>query len=171
MNNYKQNKLRKTSDNNNYEPIRIHCDFSYLKYQAQKNTNLNLITIENEIEKSIEASIKIIKKLINVHPLSYPINKITVDDLTKWGFDSNFFDKLLITNGDGINADLVILLKFIESNETNLLLDNEIASISNKFILDQITNRPIVGVIYISTNININIGNIGIYLKYIFFLL
>ena len=168
MNNYKQNKLRKTSDNNNYEPIRIHCDFSYLKYQAQKNTNLNLITIENEIEKSIEASIKIIKKLINVHPLSYPINKITVDDLTKWGFDSNFFDKLLLTNGDGVNADLVILLKFIESDETNLLLDNEIASISNKFILDRITNRPIVGVIYINTNININIGNIGIYLKYIF---
>ena len=63
---------------------------------------------------------------------------------------------------------MVILLKFIESKEESILLDNEIASISNKFILDEETKRPIVGVIYINNNIDINLGNINIYLKYIF---
>ena len=166
LDNFYQSNIRKTSDNNNYESIRIHCDFSYLKNQVQKNQNL--LPIEKEVEHSIQNSIKIIKKLINVRPLKYPINKITNDDLSEWGLDSNYIDKLLLTNGNGLNADLVILLKFIESKEESILLDNEMASISNKFILDEETKRPIVGVIYINNNIDINLGNINIYLKYIF---
>ena len=166
LGNFNRNTFRKISDNNNFEPIRIHCDFSYLKKKVQNNQNL--LSIEKEVENSINNSIKIIKKLINIRPLTYPINKITLNDLSEWGFDSNYIDKLLLTNGNGINADLVILLKFIEQNEQSLLLDNEMASISNKFILDEETKRPIVGVIYINNNINMNIENINIYLQYIF---
>ena len=73
LDNFYQNNIRKTSDNNNYESIRIHCDFSYLKNQVQKNQNL--LSIEKEVENSIQNSIKIIKKLINVRPLKYPIKK------------------------------------------------------------------------------------------------
>ena len=110
-------------------------------------------------------TIKILKKLVNVQPLSYPINKITSDDLNQWGFDPNNFSKLLLSTGTGVNSDLVILLKYIESGQENWLLDNEIASISSKFILDEITKRPIVGVIYLNTNINLSIQNVDIYLK------
>ena len=166
LGNFNRNTFRKISDNINFEPIRIHCDFSYLQKKVQNNQNL--LSIEKIVENSINNSIKIIKKLINVRPLSYPINNITLNDLSEWGFDSNYIDKLLLTNGNGINADLVILLKFIEQNEQNLLLDNEMASISNKFMLDEETKRPIVGVIYINNNININIENINNYLQYIF---
>ena len=170
--NSQKNKIRNTEYNNNFEPIRIYTDFTYIKSQANKNSNL--VEVEKLIENSIENSINILKKLINVHPLSYSINKITQDDLNQWNFTSNNIDNSLLTNGAGINSDLVILLKFIEDGEENLLIDNEIASISNKFILDEGTNgingtyRPIIGVIYISNNINITIGNIDIYLKSIF---
>ena len=162
-----KNEMRKISETNNYEEIRIFLDFTYIKHQSQENTNLS--EIEKLIENSLESSINNIKKLINVIPLSYPINKISTDDLLEWGFKSNkFINKSLLPNEKGIKTDLIILTKFIESGEENLLIDNQIASISNKFILDEITKRPIVGVIYINPNIDINLGNIDIYLKSIF---
>ena len=136
--NSQKNKIRNIEYNNNFEPIRIYTDFTYIKSQANKNSNL--VEVEKLIENSIENSINILKKLINVHPLSYSINKITQDDLNQWNLTSNNIDNSLLTNGAGINSDLVILLKFIEDGEENLLIDNEIASISNKFILDEGTN-------------------------------
>ena len=160
------NKMRKTSDNT-YESIRIYSDYSYIKYQSQENSNL--IKIETEIENAMEYSIKIIKKLVSVIPLKNPINIITPEDLTEWGFKSDNINKSLLKNNAVVEADLIVLLKFIESGEENLLLDNEIASFSNKFILDEKNkNRPIVGVIYINQNLNINKGNFDIYLKSIF---
>ena len=113
----------------------------------------------------MENTIKIVKKLININPLEYPINKITSEDLSQWGFKSENINKQLLTNGKGIETDLVILLKFIDSGEESLLLDNELVSFSNKFILDEISKRPIVGVIYINTDIDINLPNFEIYLK------
>ena len=65
--------MRKASDNS-YESIRIYSDYSYIKYQSQENSNL--IKIETEIENAMEYAIKIIKKLINVIPLTNPINMI-----------------------------------------------------------------------------------------------
>ena len=165
-NKHQNNKIRKTSDANNFEEIRIFSDFTYINHQSQENSNLS--QIEKVIEKSLENAINIIKKLINVKPLLYPINKISTNDLTQWGFKSNIINKSLLSNGKGIQTDLVILTRFIEQEEEGLLLDNEMASISNKFILDEETKRPIVGVIYINSNININLGNIDIYLKSIF---
>ena len=159
----KGNKPRELSNNSNFEPIRVHPDFSYLKYQS--NNDANLLQIEKQIEVSMTDTIKTLKKLVNVHPLSYPINKITYEDLNQWGFNQNNFNKLLLSNGAGVNTDLVIIFKFIESGQNNLLIDNEMASISNKFILDEITKRPIVGVIYLNPNINLNIQNVDIYLK------
>ena len=159
----KGNKARELSNNSNFEPIRVHPDYYYLKYQSSNNANL--LPIEKQIEESMTDTIKTLKKLVNVQPLSYPINKITLDDLNQWGFNSNNFNKLLLSNGAGVNSDLVILLKFIESGQENLLLDNEIASIPNKFILDEITKRPIVGVIYLNPDINLNKPNVDIYLK------
>ena len=160
------NTIRKTSEIDNYQTIRIYSDYTCLKSQSQESQNL--ATIEKEIEKSLDNSIKTLKKLLKVKPLSYPINKISSEDLNQWGFGANSIKESLLTSGDGINADLVILLKFIESGEENLLLDNEMASISNKFIYDEETKRPIVGVIYISTNIDVNKGNLDIYLQYLF---
>ena len=81
-----QNKIRKISEDDNYEPIRIQADFSYLKYQSKYNSNL--FQIEKQIEDSVVSSIKTIKKLINVKPLFYPINKITTEDLSKWNLKS-----------------------------------------------------------------------------------
>ena len=161
-----QNSLRKISEINNYKPIRIYPDFTYLKSQSQNDSNL--ANIEIEIEKSLDISIKTLKKLLKVRPLTYPINKISSEDLNQWSFATYNINESLLTSGEGINSDLVILLKFIESGERNLLIDNEIASISNKFILDEGTKRPIVGVIYINTNIDVNKINLDIYLNYLF---
>ena len=127
-----QNTIRKTSEIDHYQTIRIYSDYTCLKSQSQKSQNL--ATIEKEIEKSLDNSIKTLKKLLKVKPLSYPINKISSEDLNQWGFEANSIKESLLTSGDGINTDLVILLKFIESGEENLLLDNEMASIYNKFI-------------------------------------
>ena len=160
------NKMRKASDNS-YESIRIYSDYSYIKYQSQENSNL--IKIETEIENAMEYAIKIIKKLINVIPLTNPINIITQEDLTEWGFKTDNINKSLLKNNAGVDADLIVLLKFIETGEENLLLDNENASFSNKFILDEKSkNRPIVGVIYINTNLDVDKGNFDIFLKSIF---
>ena len=162
-NKFQNNKIRKTSDTNNYEPIRIFSDYSYIKFQSKDNSYLTLI--EKEVEKEMDNAIKIVQKLINVNPLTNPINKITSEDLTQWGFNPDKISNQLLS---GIETDLVILLKFIDSGEENLLLDNNITSFSTKFILDEKTNRPIVGTIYINNNININIENFDIYLKSIF---
>ena len=163
----RQNKFRKVTENGNYAPIRIHPEFSYIKCQSKENSNL--FELEKQLEDSFINSIKSLKKLINVRPLTYPINKINLKDLAQWGFNSNYINKRLLIEGSGIEADLVVLLKFVEPNEEKLLKDNEIASISDKFILDEITKRPIVGVIYLnSNNINLNKDNIDLYLKSIF---
>jgi hypothetical protein len=54
LGNFNRNTFRKISDNNNFEPIRIHCDFSYLKkkyriikicYQLKKKLKI-LLTIQ-----------------------------------------------------------------------------------------------------------------------------
>ena len=157
------NKIRKNSDINNYNSIRIYPDYSYVKHQSQGISTL--LKIENEIENAMENTIKIVKKLISVNTLRYPINKITSEDLTQWGFKSDNIYKQLLSNGKGVDADLVVLLKIIETGEEDLLMDNEIVSFSNKFILDEETKRPIVGVIYINSNIDINLSNFDVYLK------
>ena len=163
----RQNKFRKITENGNYAPIRIYPDFSYIKYQSKENSNF--YELEKQIEDSFINSIKSVKKLISVKPLKYPVNKIKLSDLSQWGFNSNNIDKRLLNDGSGVEADLVILLKFAESRKETLLKDNEIASISDKFILDEITKRPIVGVIYLnSNNINLSKSNIEFYLKSIF---
>ena len=154
----KGNRARELSNNSNFEPIRVYPDFSYLKFQS--NNDAHLLQIEKQIEDSLTNTIKTLQKLVNVQPLSYPINKITLEDLNQWGFNQNNFNKLLLSNGAGVNSDLVILLKFIESGQEDLLIDNEMASISNKFILDEMTKRPIVGVIYLNPSINLNIQNV-----------
>ena len=118
------------------------------------------------IEDSLKNTIKLLQKLIKVIPLSEPINKITSEDLFQWGFHSNNFNKALLESG--VNTDLIILLRFLGIKEENLLKDNEFASISDKFILNENTKRPIVGVIYLNSNINLNLENINIYLQYIF---
>ena len=159
----KKNKTRELEDSDGYQTIRIYPDFTYLNHQTQDNPDLSLI--KEEVKKSFEGSINTLKKLIKVKPLSYPINKITSEDLSQWSFQQYTINSELLSGGTGVNTDLAILLKFIGSEEENLLLDNEIASISNKFILDETTKRPIVGVIYLSTNISLDIKNIDIYLR------
>ena len=171
FNNQKDNKnehnnIRYGSETNDYNPIRIYPDFSYIKDQSKVNSNLS--KIEQLIEDSLKNTIKLVQKLIKVIPLSDPINKITSEDLFQWGFHSNNFNKALLESGSGVEADLIILLRFLGIKEENLLKDNEFASISNKFILNEITKRPIVGVIYLNSNIDLNLENVDIYLKYIF---
>ena len=160
------NNIRHGSETNDYNPIRIYPDFSYIKDQSKDNSNL--LKIEQLIEDSLKSTIKSVQKLIKVIPLSDPINKITSEDLFQWGFHSNNFNKALLDSGSGVNADLIILLRFLGIKEENLLKDNEFASISNKFILNESTKRPIVGVIYLNSNIDLNLENVDIYLKYIF---
>lgn len=171
FNNQKDNKnehnnIRYGSETNDYNPIRIYPDFSYIKDQSKVNSNLS--KIEQLIEDSLKNTIKLVQKLIKVIPLSDPINKITSEDLFQWGFHSNNFNKALLESGSGVEADLIILLRFLGIKEENLLKDNEFASISNKFILNESTKRPIVGVIYLNSNIDLNLENVDIYLKYIF---
>ena len=54
----------------------------YLKYQS--NNDANLLQIEKQIEDSLTDTIKTLKKLVNVQPLSYPINKITLEVVKKY---------------------------------------------------------------------------------------
>ena len=136
------NNIRHGSETNDYNPIRIYPDFSYIKDQSKDNSNL--LKIEQLIEDSLKSTIKSVQKLIKVIPLSDPINKITSEDLFQWGFHSNNFNKALLDSGSGVNADLIILLRFLGIKKENLLKDNEFASISNKFILNESTKRPIV---------------------------
>ena len=156
-----KNKTRILSTNNNneeFKPIQIYVDKTYLIYQ--KNNNPLLDSLYSIIINAFEKCITILNKLFKVKPLQDKIDFITDDDLNNWEFNPNYIDSKIKNNGEGISADLLILPKFSQ-NET--IYFDYIEGYPVYF--DESTNRPIIGIININDKISLNLKNIDFLLQ------
>lgn len=146
-----QNELysqRKLETNVEYQEIRIYVDKTCI--ENQNNYDQNLQTFFDYIISGLNKSVSTFQKLLKVERLTYPINNITRENLTNWGFtDSTQINQDLLIDGAGIEADLVIIPIFIKNDTSSLL------SVGEPKILDKtsrIPNRPIVGILKINQN-------------------
>ena len=144
-----------------FKPIRIYIDKTYLDYQKNLYPELNeLYTVSlNGMQKVVET----LQNLIKLKTLSYKINFITNEDLQEWEFEDKINPKLKL-NGEGIEADLVILPKFSSKNKIINYTNIE----GYPVYFDKNTNRPIIGIININREITLNVENINYYLQSIF---
>ena len=143
--NIKRN-LNSDDNNDEYQPIQIYVDKTYLEYQKNNNPSVsNLYTI---IINSFDKCVKTFNKLLKVKPLQNKINFIKNEDLNNWNFNQNNVDSKIKVGGEGISADLLILPKFSINEEINFEYIE-----GYPVYFDQISNRPTVGVININYNI------------------
>ena len=129
-----------------YKPIRIYVDTSYLKYQFEEN-----IEEFYEIEKSIEIAKKTIEKLIKVKPLNYKI--FINEDIT--GFNKIKMNQTVFS--EGISDDLLIFVRLPSGpQEDGLSVKEDVFAIPKIIKSDSASNRPIAGYIIFGKAYNIN---------------
>ena len=160
--NYSKNAKRNlnSNDNNNeeFKPIQIYVDKTYLTYQKNNNPSLNnLYTI---IINAFDKCVKTFNKLLKVKPLKNKINFIKNEDLNEWKFLSQYIDSKIKQGGEGISTDLLILPKFSINENINF---EYIQAIPTYF--DESNNRPIVGIVNINSNISLDLKNIDYLLQ------
>ena len=128
-----------------YKPIRIYVDTSYLKYQFENNMEEFY-----EIEKSIEIAKNTIEKLIKVKPLNYKI--FINEDIN--GFNKNRMN--LTVFSEGISDDLLIFVRLPSTGqEDDLITNEELFAIPKIIKSDSASNRPIAGYIIFGYNYNV----------------
>ena len=146
------------NNNENFKPIQIHVDKTYLEYQNSINSNIN--SLYSIIIKGLDKCVYTLNKLLKVKPLQNKINYITDEDLNNWNFNSNFINPKIKEGGEGISTDLLILPKF-SIDET----------ISFDYIegypvyFDEQSNRPIIGILNINSLISLDLENIDYLLQ------
>ena len=140
------------------QPIRIFADTTYIK--SQSSTDKNLQKIVSLLEPALKKCINTFNLLLNVTKISEKLNIISNENLNDWKF-SGKINPSLMENGEGISADLIILLKFPENEEE----ENFDLATSYFGILDEETKRPLVGIIKIDKNINLSLNNSDLYLE------
>ena len=130
------------NNNNEYRPIQIYLD----SYIIENDRSLK---VDNKGKKIIEAFnfvVKIVQKLIKVQPLNYKIS-IRNDDLKEWDYENYIKEELKEENG--VDKDLVILIDAANNCQSSFEI---------KYI-DELTKRPILGIIYLNFNFDFNKNN------------
>ena len=149
----KKHKKRKL-DENEYEPIRIFLDTTYILSQGEENPTLkNKLSI---LVPALERCVKIFEKLLKV---------IRYTRLMKVGENyENAYGIKKINNtllSPGISSDLIIFARFTGKNE----LSSTTLANAGARKLDYNTKRPIIGVININPNIDFSLGNSANYVE------
>ena len=141
--NYVKDNKRSLTDINDdgFTEIKIFIDKTYIKYQNLYSTNTY-----TQVIKAIEKCVNTIQKLIKVKKKDKI--KFSDTDLIKLEINSNQIDKNLLPTSQGIEADLIIIPKFIENNS--------IIALGKPVILDSSSKRPIGSILLINRNINTN---------------
>ena len=143
------------NDNNNqqFQPIKIYVDKTYLEYQ--KNINPSYQSLYSMIIRGLDKCTFILNKLLKVKPLQNKINFIAKDDLINWNFNPNNVDSKIIIGGEGISADILILPKFSINEDINFEYIE-----GYPVYFDESNNRPIVGILNINSKISVYLQNI-----------
>ena len=138
--NYNMNdQKRLLSDNDDsFHAIRIFIDKKYIISQ-----NIVSGTVFNKVMGAIEKCINITQKLLKVNNIEKI--KFSDSDLVKLGLNLGQYDDNLLSSGQGIDADLIIIPKFIEGNS--------IIALGEPIVFDQSTKRPIGGILSINKNL------------------
>ena len=137
--NINNNSKRLLSDNSDgFTQIRIFIDKTYINKQ-----NAEIINNYDKAILSIEKSVNTIQKLIKVKK-STKI-KFSDTEIAKLGLNSNDLDQNLLSTGNGIDADLIIIPKFIENDS--------IIALGSPLIFDIKTKRPIGAILSINKNL------------------
>ena len=121
-----------------FTQIRIFIDKTYI--DKQKSDNLNNY---NKAIASIEKCVNTIQKLVKVKK-SNKI-KFSDSDIATLSLNSNDLDQNLLSSGNGIDADLIIIPKFIENNS--------IIALGKPLIFDSETKRPIGAILSLNKNL------------------
>ena len=132
----KNDNKRLLSGDDGFDSITIYIDQTYMiKENSQSLSNYN------KVISAIEKCVNTIQKLIKVKKGNKI--KFTDIDLGKLGIDSNEkIDSRLLPSGGGIQADLIIIPKFIENNS--------ILALGKPEIFDTTTKRPIGAILLIN---------------------
>ena len=127
-----------------YEPIRIHLDYSMIENNLEKFNKEDLIDLKNRIMPKTK---EIFEKLLKVKRLE-----------GKLKFDTKYCDNILMPesfheDGEGVNADLVI---FVMIDDTGFFLENQIEAAAIHCLQHAVTRRPVGGYIQFKPNLEVS---------------
>ena len=143
-----QNKKRKLRnlDSTTYRPIRIYLETTY--FQSQGNNNQNIKDKMSSLITALNKAVNGIKGLINVEDIGDKniLSGINMPEL----FQNNNINQwnTIFNSGSNINADYLLIVKF---DNTNMLTNSVLAS-AIPIYPDPDTNRPLIGLLTVSTN-------------------
>jgi hypothetical protein len=132
----KNDNKRFLSESDSFESITIYIDKTYMEKE-----NSNLLISYNKVIAAIEKCVNTIQKLIKV--VKKDKIKFTGTDLGNLGITSyEKIDSRLLPDGEGIQADLIIIPKFIENNS--------ILALGRPEVFDPNTKRPVGAILLIN---------------------
>ena len=132
----KNDNKRFLSESDSFESITIYIDKTYMEKE-----NSNLLISHNKVIAAIEKCVNTIQKLIKV--VKKDKIKFTGTDLGNLGITSyEKIDSRLLPDGEGIQADLIIIPKFIENNS--------ILALGRPEVFDPNTKRPVGAILLIN---------------------
>ena len=161
-NNDTQNRLLNTddsSDNDEFESIRIYLDTEYIENQTNVNKTLKSKALDvlksaiNLLQKIVLIKRETSKLILNSTQIQNSCDNITISN------------DLALGKGKGVDADLVLLAKFTDNE-----LGSNVQAAASYCGLDPISHRPIVGFVLINSSLDLSImENSEEYLKLLFF--
>lgn len=128
----------------NYEPIRIHFDFSYIENNLDVINKKDLIDLKQKI---IPKAKEVFEKILKVKRLS---NKLKLNSPHCETFP---IPEIYNASGEGIEADLVI---FVLIDSSGFFKENLIEAAAIHCLQDQETRRPIAGYIQFKQDLGID---------------
>jgi hypothetical protein len=148
-----------SSDEVEFEPIRIYLDTGYIENQ-------------NEIDKTLKTkALNVLKSAIDLLQQIVLIKRETAKIILNSTTIQKDCDDILISNeiakgkGIGVEADLILLAKFTDNE-----LSSNVQAAATYCGLESKTHRPLVGYILINSSLDLStMGNSEEYLKLLFF--
>ena len=127
-----------------YDNLRIHLDYSFIENNIEKFNQQDLIDLK---EKIMPKTKSVFEKLLKVQRIQ-----------GKLRFDTNKCDsitmpELYTSEGEGVNADLVI---FVMIDDTGFFSENGIEAAAVHCLQHGITRRPVAGYIQFKPNLEVD---------------
>lgn len=139
-----ENENRRVLKDGEWEPIRIHLDFSYIENNLGKISKDDLVDLKEKIMPKMQ---EVFQKLLKVKRIQHKL-KLNAPHCETFPIPEKYHE-----SGEGVDADLVI---FVLVDDTGFFLENRIEAAAIHCLQHYETRRPIAGYIQFKPELKVN---------------
>ena len=148
-----------SSDNDEFESIRIYLDTEYIENQSIVNK-----TVKTKVLEVLKSAINLLQEIVLIKRETVKI-LLNSTEIQKSCDNISISNDLAKGKGIGVDADLILLAKFTDNE-----LGSNVQAAATYCFLEITTHRPLVGYVLINSSLDLSaMGNSEEYLKLLFF--